>query len=610
MDFDVSALSADFRNGLKELENDYGFSTEGAIKLTAEEGEAGLARTAGGFRITYSRKCEFYREFLRILTGETECREKCCFSTLGVMADCSRNAVMNIRFAKEYIRTLAAAGYNMLELYTEDTYEIPGEPYFGYLRGRFSVSELKELDAYARMFGVELVPCIQTLAHLNAIVRWPRFGKLADCNDILLAGDERTYELVDKMFASLAEAFTSRRVNIGMDEAHMLGLGRYLDEHGYCNRFEIMADHLKRVLEIADKYGFKCAMWSDMFFRLVNKGSYSPAEGDMPSELIELIPDNVTLIYWDYYHEDRKSYEEMIKAHKLMGNPMMFAGGIWKWHGFAPANMSSINRTAAAFDACMSYGVDEVLLTAWGDNGGECSLNAILPGLVAAAERAYGNRKPEKAFARLTGVAFRDFMTLELADAVVPERDKFYLSNFSKIYLYNDLLSGIFDYTYRPGYKETLAANARKIKAAGRRAGRYAYLFESLSALADLAADKCDFGVRARQAYKNGDRETLAALASDVLRFVRKLDKFYSAFKYQWSLENKPWGFDVQDIRLGGTRQRMLHCREILLDYLEGRTQSVPELEAEILPAYDYDPEAKPDMIFNLWSHTVTACVM
>lgn len=609
MDFDVTALSADFRAGLKEMETDYGFSTDGAIKLSAEPGEAGLCRTAGGYRITYRRKCEFYREFLRVLAGETECRETCSFETLGVMADCSRNAVMNVTFAKSYIRTLAGMGFNMLELYTEDTYEIAGEPYFGYMRGRFSAAELKELDAYGRMFGVELVPCIQTLAHLNAITRWPRYAPMIDCNDILLAGDDRTYELVDKMFATLAECFTSRRVNIGMDEAHMLGLGRYLEERGFHNRFEIMADHLKRVLEIADKYGFTCAMWSDMFFRLANKGEYYPQNKDMPSEVVELIPKNVTMIYWDYYHDDKKTYEEMLQAHKRMGNRVMFAGGAWKWHGFAPANTVSMNRTAAAFEACAKYGIEDVMLTAWGDNGAECSLNAILPTLVYAAERAYGNRKPDKAFARVTGVSFRDFMTLELADAVIEERGKFYITNFSKVYLYNDLLSGIFDYTVRPGTKETLAASARRIRSAGKRAGRYAYLFDSLAALTDLVADKCDFGVRARKAYKEGDRDALKVLADEIPRLIRKLDKFYAAYKAQWERDSRPWGFQVQDVRLGGLKQRMLHCREILLDYLDGG-RSIPELETEILPAYEYNPEVKPNFIYNSWGGTVTANVL
>ena len=56
-------------------------------------------------------------------------------SRLGVMLDCSRNAVMKPEKVKEFIDILAKIGYNVLELYMEDTYEIEGEPYFGYLRG-------------------------------------------------------------------------------------------------------------------------------------------------------------------------------------------------------------------------------------------------------------------------------------------------------------------------------------------------------------------------------------------------------------------------------------------------------------------------------------------
>ena len=74
---------------------------------------------------------------------------------------------MNVPAVKKLIRKLALLGYSELQLYTEDTYEVEGEPYFGYLRGRYSRAELREIDAYAKLFGIELVPCIQTLAHLR-----------------------------------------------------------------------------------------------------------------------------------------------------------------------------------------------------------------------------------------------------------------------------------------------------------------------------------------------------------------------------------------------------------------------------------------------------------
>ena len=42
------------------------------------------------------------------------------------MADCSRNAVLNVAFAKQMIEVLALMGYSTFELYMEDTYQIEG----------------------------------------------------------------------------------------------------------------------------------------------------------------------------------------------------------------------------------------------------------------------------------------------------------------------------------------------------------------------------------------------------------------------------------------------------------------------------------------------------
>ena len=61
----------------------------------------------------------------------------------GVMIDCSRNAVMNVPTVKRFCDIIAKMGYNTLMLYTEDTYEVDNQPYFGYLRGRYSKEEIK-----------------------------------------------------------------------------------------------------------------------------------------------------------------------------------------------------------------------------------------------------------------------------------------------------------------------------------------------------------------------------------------------------------------------------------------------------------------------------------
>ena len=89
----------------------------------------------------------------------------------GVMLDCSRNAVMKPEQVKKLADVLKSFGYTSLQLYTEDTYEVEGEPFFGYLRGRYSIAEMQDIVSYCQGIGMEVIPCVQALAHLNQIFR-------------------------------------------------------------------------------------------------------------------------------------------------------------------------------------------------------------------------------------------------------------------------------------------------------------------------------------------------------------------------------------------------------------------------------------------------------
>ena len=48
------------------------------------------------------------------------------YKHFGVMLDCSRNAVLKTSTVKKWIDALQKMGYNTLELYTEDTFEVEG----------------------------------------------------------------------------------------------------------------------------------------------------------------------------------------------------------------------------------------------------------------------------------------------------------------------------------------------------------------------------------------------------------------------------------------------------------------------------------------------------
>ena len=303
MKYNFSFVEEDLKIGINEVIDQLGFiDAEDGVSVFSQIGShPAIKKDEKGITITYSKKYEFFRMLSMLenpqITSEYE--ETPHHDSLCYMVDQSRNAVLKPDEAKRLVRYLALSGYDSMMLYTEDTYEVEGEKYFGYMRGKWTKAQIRELDDYCLNFGIELIPCIQTLGHMERVMRWGRFREISDVLNILLAGDERTYELIDKMFAACRESYRSDKINIGMDEATLIGLGKYLHKNGYKNRAEIMTDHLKRVLEIAEKYGFKAMMWCDMFFSLAFKGNYHVTDGEIPQDIIDMVPENVTLIYWD-----------------------------------------------------------------------------------------------------------------------------------------------------------------------------------------------------------------------------------------------------------------------------------------------------------------------
>ena len=193
------------------------------------------------------------------------------FDDCGVMIDMSRGGVMNVCAVKKVIEQSAALGMNFLQLYTEDTYTVPEYPRFGYLRGRYTKEELRTLDDYADAYGIELVPCIQTLAHLGQFLQWKENAHMKDQATILLIDEPDVYTFIEAEIRAVRDCFRSKRIHIGMDEAHGVGLGQYFAKHGLVDRFELLNRHLTKVVDICSRYDFKPMMWSDMFFRLGSK---------------------------------------------------------------------------------------------------------------------------------------------------------------------------------------------------------------------------------------------------------------------------------------------------------------------------------------------------
>ena len=618
-----------------------------AYALTAEQGTVAgyrYTKSDGELHIVYGTKPDLCRALLAAAgsaaagsavagSAVAEGKGERWLSEIGYMADCSRNAVARVDTLKKLVRQAALMGYHFIGLYLEDTLAIPEEPYFGYMRGAYTKEEIAEVVRYAELFGVEIRPYVETLAHLNQITRYEHYQKFIDTDDILLAGDERTYAFLDHYLKAVSDAFPSRRVNLGMDEAHMVGLGKYLDAHGYQNRVEIIQKHLERVMEICRKYGLQPQMWSDMFFRLAFGGEYYVKDKPMADNV--KIPEGLELVYWDYYSADEEHYDDMLRQHRKMTDKVSFAGGVWKWIGFAPHNRYSAVIGKAALSSCRRNGITSVVMTGWGDNGGEASQFSILPGLFEDARLVYEDDLPEAAFYALTGIREEDYMKLDLSNPLPEREDR--VNNAGKFLLYNDVLLGVFDPLAKQlaeGYyadatkqlADGCCENAAKQLANGyyedaakqleqavrdSSGSSLCYVLKTQASLCRVLQDKANLGMVIRTAYDAGDREKLREIAGEAIpQLLGKLDRFYQDFRKQWMSENKAFGFEVQSLRIGGLRQRILEVQQRLEEYLSGELAEIDELEKPVLPFAYCEGADVTTLDYNRWNYIVTTAVI
>ena len=592
-----SEISATFRNGVCEIEADSAPHFYFALSMLLLKSQA-----------IEDSKIYTRRDMQRLL----EFRMEHVFEKNGLMLDLSRNAVAHIDMLKQFIREMAFMGHSWFMLYMEDVYEVEGEPYFGALRGRYSIQDLQEVDRYAQLFGVQLVPCIQTLAHMDQYFMWETIEyKYKDIDNIFNVGNAEVRTLLTRMIASLRKAFSSDIIHIGMDEAHNLGRGRYLDENGLKKRGDIMQDHLAFMKTLCTTYGFKPIVWDDMFF-----GRYSNNKEDVEP----VIPNQVGLMYWDYYSGLAKHYQNHLQVCRTLTEKPMFAGGAWRWTGYIPHHKKTLETTLAAIEACRKERVKEVIVTSWGDDGSEAPLYTCMFGLVLYAYLDCHVEYREEGFAQYlklyTGMGFNEWMRQGEPDLFEGTTGNNYDITPSKYLLYQDPLGSKFLYYIRTLTTDMDAVYAKLEQAFTEDAAHtdnplqhsiaqfYALMMKTLYYKWRLPLDIWE-------AYKKTDKKALQALVENKLKPLKAaLTETAKARRQVWTEECRAFGSEVLDHRFGAMLMRLEVTQEILTDYIQGKIRRIDELEEERLdPCPGADKTLEPQAVcYNRTLRIMSAC--
>lgn len=588
-------IPQELRNGFACLEDTV--LPDGVRYLAAEKLPCGDSRAFeitdrdGSVLIRYRDKIHFFRA-LSFVGQSRPYEESMSIPKIGVMIDLSRNSVMTVASLKKFMRYMARMGLNQLIMYMEDTYILPDEPKFGYMRGGYSQQDLRELDDYAFDLGIELIPSVQALGHMEKVLRYSEYNDVRDTANCLLTGVPETALFLDKIFRFLSETFRTRQINVGLDETHDLGLGKSLALYGYQKQSDLFFAHLNTVADLAAAHGLHIMFYSDMLFKLhgTSGGYYDPSLVVTP-EMRSQIPQNATAVYWDYYSSSYALIDGMMQRHAELGKSA-YAGPIHSVSSFA-VNYEGTFRTARLAVPCAKKaGIRQVYGCLWHDDGAECSDFLGLYAMQFYAEHAYSPLQEiseetlAERFKLCTGLSAESFTDAGKLDFVscANEENRWY-PNTGKNILWQDVLCGLYDGSidglhleaHYDALEKALELDMKNDPAAE------PYLRVPF-VLSGVLKIKTAVGIAIRKHYLEKD---IDALNQD----LKTLDELYDSVKALrqehrklWYDTCSPFGWDRLDLRYGGLLGRIDTAKWRIGDYIDGRITVIPELDEPRYP--------------------------
>jgi len=333
--------------------------------------------------------------------------EKLSFDFRCFHLDIARGGVPNVESFKNMLKWLFLLKYNYFAIYFEDLYPWKTHPNIGKRRGGLSLDEWNQIIEYAKRLGVEVIPSLELLGHMEHTLALPEYRKYAElwwlshraadgCIDV---GNDEAKTLTMSLLQDVLETSPCQYVHVGGDETWSLGRGRSLDRTWTYQGPELYLSHYKALLEQVGKAGKKPILWGDML-----TGMYlTDKERERWSKVVESnLWDDALVANWDYEPADVAHFERKIdsvgRIEKQIACPSLH-----NYLTYYPRFDSALKNVNSFLKAAKNRGVKGFMITAWGDDGSECLYSLLNPLLLASMEASEGGVEWEKKWLALSG---------------------------------------------------------------------------------------------------------------------------------------------------------------------------------------------------------------
>ena len=304
------------------------------------------------------------------------------FAVRSYMLDISRDKVPTMGTLRLIVDLLAKFGYNQFQLYTEHTFAYSRHKGVWEHASPLTPSEIRALDAYCAMNGIELVANQNSFGHLERWLTKPEYNHLAELPQggaplpwggfkkdptTLCPTDPRSLEFLDGLYDELLPNFESKLFNIGCDETFdLLGEGRSAAQVKEKGEGRVYLEFLKQVAGLARKHGRRPMFWGDVILK--------------HPELVPELPKDLIALDWGY--EGNHPFMEQAEKCKAAGLEFYVCPGTSSWNSLAGRVENMRENMIAAEHAGRIHGAKGFMVTDWGDGGHWQPLAASLPGLV------------------------------------------------------------------------------------------------------------------------------------------------------------------------------------------------------------------------------------
>ena len=311
------------------------------------------------------------------------------FAVRSYMLDISRDKVPTMGTLKQLVEILEKFNYNQLQLYTEHTFAYSKHEAVWKDASPMTAQEVRELDLFCAMHGIDLVPNQNSFGHLERWLVKPEYNHLAELPHggaplpwggfkkdptTLCPTDPASLDFLAGLYDELLPNFESRLFNIGCDETFdLLGEGRSAEAVKEKGEGRVYLDFLLKVAELVRKRGKRPMFWGDVILR--------------HPELVPELPKDLIALDWGY--EGNHPFMDEAAKFAAAGLDFYVCPGTSSWNSLAGRVENMRENMIAAERAGHLHGAKGFMVTDWGDGGHWQPLAASLPGLILGGNLAF-----------------------------------------------------------------------------------------------------------------------------------------------------------------------------------------------------------------------------